>query len=94
MRGYKPRIERILKKMKNIVLILCILMLGMPSMAQTIKVHVNEQPSQQQNKIVKLGGGFTNGKAYTTVKINNKQVLRLNSKKLTGGMLSFVNVRF
>ena len=80
--------------MKNIVLILCILMLGMPSMAQTIKIHANEQLSQQQNQVIKLGGGFANGKAYTTVKINNKQILRLNSKKLTGGMLSFVNVRF
>ena len=80
--------------MKNIVLILCILMLGMPSMAQTIKIHVNEQPNQQQNQVIKLGGGFTNGKLYTTVKINNKQILRLNSKKLTSGMLSFVNIRF
>ena len=80
--------------MKNIVLILCILMLGMPSMAQTIKIHVNEQPNQQQNQVFKLGGGFTNGKAYTTVKVNNKQILRLSSKKLTNGMLSFVNVRF
>lgn len=79
--------------MKNIVLILCILMLGMPSMAQTIKIHVNE-PSQQQNQVVKFGGGFTNGKVYTTIKVNNKQILRLNSKKLTGGMLSFVNIRF
>ena len=79
--------------MKNIALILCILMLGMPSMAQTIKIHVNEQSNQQQNQI-KLGGGFTSGKLYTTVKVNNKQILRLNSKKLTSGMLSFVNVRF
>lgn len=68
--------------MKNIVLILCILMLGMPGMAQSNK------------QTIKLGGGFTNGKAYTTVKINNKQILRLNSKKLTSGMLSFVNIRF
>lgn len=68
--------------MKNIILILCILMLGMPSMAQSNK------------QTIKLGGGFTNGKVYTTVKVNNKQILRLNSKKLTSGMLSFVNVRF
>lgn len=80
--------------MKNIFLILCILMLGMPSMAQTIKIHVNEQSNQQQSQAIKLGGGFANGKAYTTVKVNNKQILRLNSKKLTSGMLSFVNVRF
>ena len=80
--------------MKNIALILFILMLGMPSMAQTIKIHVDEQPKQQQNKIVKLGGGFANGKAYTTIKVNNKQILRLSSKKLTNRMLSFVNVRF
>ena len=79
--------------MKNIILILCILILGMPSMAQTIKIHVNEQPSQQQNQI-KLGGGFAGGKLYTTVKVNNKQILRLNSKKLTSGMLSFANIRF
>lgn len=67
---------------KETILILCILMLGMPSMAQSNK------------QTIKLGGGFTNGKAYTTVKVNNKQILRLNSKKLTSGMLSFVNVRF
>ena len=78
--------------MKKIILILCILMLGMPSMAQTIKIHVNEQPSQQNQ--IKLGGGFTGGKLYTTVKVNNKQILRLNSKKLTSGMLSFANIRF
>lgn len=80
--------------MKNIILILCILMLGMPSMAQTIKIHVNEQTNQKQSQVIKLGGGFANGKAYTTVKVNNKQILRLNSKKLTSGMLSFVNIRF
>ena len=68
--------------MKKVILILCILMLGMPGVAQTKK------------QTIKLGGGFVNGKAYTTVKINNTQVLRLNSKKLTSGMLSFVNVRF
>jgi len=67
---------------KETILILCILMLGMPSMAQTNK------------QTIKLGGGFTNGKAYTTIKVNNKQILRLNSKKLTSGMLSFVNIRF
>ena len=50
--------------------------------------------AQSNKQTIKLGGGFTNGKAYTTVKVNNKQILRLNSKKLTGGMLSFVNVRF
>lgn len=71
-----------MKCFKETILILCILMLGMPSMAQTNK------------QTIKLGGGFANGKAYTTVKVNNKQVLRLNSKKLTSGMLSFVNVRF
>lgn len=80
--------------MKNIFLILCILMLGMPGITQTIKIHVNKQPNQQQSQVIKLGGGFANGKAYTTVKVNNKQILRLNSKKLTSGMLSFVNVRF
>lgn len=80
--------------MKNIVLILCILMLGMPSMAQTIKVHVNEQPSQQQNKIVKLGGGFRSGRMYGTVKVKNRQVLRVNSQRLTNQMLNFVNIGF
>ena len=83
-----------MKCFKETILILCILMLGMPSMAQTMKIHVDEQPKQQQNQVIKLGGGFTNGKAYTTIKVNNKQILRLNSKKLTGGMLSFVNIRF
>lgn len=50
--------------------------------------------AQSNKQTIKLGGGFTNGKAYTTVKVNNKQILRLNSKKLTSGMLSFVNIRF
>ena len=71
-----------MKCFKETILILCILMLGMPSMAQSNK------------QTIKLGGGFANGKAYTTIKVNNKQILRLNSKKLTGGMLSFVNIRF
>ena len=71
-----------MKCFKETILILCILVLGMPSMAQSNK------------QTIKLGGGFANGKAYTTIKVNNKQILRLNSKKLTNGMLSFVNVRF
>lgn len=77
--------------MKNIVLILCILMLGMPSMAQTIKVHVNDQ---NQTQTVKLGGGFRSGRMYGTVKVKNRQVLRVNSQRLTNQMLNFVNIGF
>lgn len=47
---------------------------------------------QTKHNKVNCGYGLQNGKIYGKVKVNNKQILRVSSKKLTNGMLSFVNI--
>jgi hypothetical protein len=47
---------------------------------------------QAKHNKVNCGYGLQNGKIYGKVKVNNKQILRVSSKKLTNGMLSFVNI--
>ena len=65
--------------MKNLIITLILILIS------TGMAHANN---------VKYGYGFKNGKIYGNVKVNNKQVLKVNSKKLTNGMLSFVNISF
>ena len=47
---------------------------------------------QAKHNKVNCGYGLQNGKIYGKVKVNNKQILKVSSKKLTNGMLSFVNI--
>lgn len=47
---------------------------------------------QAKHNKVNCGYGLQNGKIYGKVKVNNKQILKISSKKLTNGMLSFVNI--
>lgn len=47
---------------------------------------------QAKHNKVNCGYGLQNGKLYGKVKVNNKQILKVSSKKLTNGMLSFINI--
>lgn len=47
---------------------------------------------QAKHNKVNCGYGLQNGKIYGKIKVNNKQILKVSSKKLTNGMLSFVNI--
>lgn len=47
---------------------------------------------QAKHNKVNWGYGLQNGKIYGKIKVNNKQILKVSSKKLTNGMLSFVNI--
>ena len=45
---------------------------------------------QAKHNKVSCGYGLQNGKIYGKVKVNNKQILKISSKKIN--MLSFVNI--
>lgn len=94
--------------MKNIVIALILILISMNTVhAVKYKVYVNDLNSYSDEELevsstentkyqakhnVKCNYGLQNGKIYGKIKVNNKQILKVNSKKLTNGMLSFVNI--
>ena len=50
----------------------------------------NTKYQNKHKKSIQCGYGLQNGKLYGKVKVNNKQILKVSSKKIN--MLSFVNI--